>query len=242
MANATQLLTHLKPLQIIKKAVFITALASVFLNTVSIESAHAQSLGDLAKAAKGKGTALFRTVEFRSKSFKALPQWARVLKKSKAEVKLLNACANNAASCKTPQQKSWRKIIQSAKSMSRRQKLDTVNKFFNRWPYKLDSEVYGVSEYWASPNQFMRTSGDCEDYSIAKFYALKQLGFRDNEMRIVILKDSIRGIGHAVLAIYEKNDILILDSLSNLILTHTKYRHYIPQYSMNSTTRWAHIK
>ena len=126
--------------------------------------------------------------------------------------------------------------------MSRRQKLDTVNKFFNRWPYKLDHEVYGVSEYWASPNQFMRTSGDCEDYSIAKFYALKQLGFSDNEMRIVILKDSIRGIGHAVLAIYEKNDILILDSLSNLILTHTKYRHYIPQYSMNSTTRWAHIK
>ncbi|WP_120496102.1 transglutaminase-like cysteine peptidase [Kiloniella sp. EL199] len=235
-------MTEFKPLQVIKKAALIASLASVLVNTIPMDASHAQSLGDLAKAAKGKGTALFRTVEFRSKSFKALPQWARVLKKSKPEIRSFNACANNIANCKTPQQKSWRKIIHAAKNMSRRQKLDTVNKFFNRWPYKLDREVYGVSEYWASPNQFMRTSGDCEDYSIAKFYALKELGFKDNEMRIVILKDSIRGIGHAVLAIYEKNDILILDSLSNLILTHTKYRHYIPQYSMNSTTRWAHIK
>ncbi|MEH6630459.1 MAG: transglutaminase-like cysteine peptidase [Halopseudomonas aestusnigri] len=212
------------------------------MSTMPVTSAHAQSLGDLANAAKGKGTALFNTVEFRSKSFRALPQWARVLKKAKSEIRSFNACASNSANCKTAQQKSWRKIIHAAKNMSRRQKLNTVNKFFNRWPYKLDSEVYGVSEYWASPNQFMRTSGDCEDYSIAKYYALKALGFKDSEMRIVILKDRIRGIGHAVLAIYEKNDILILDSLSNLILTHTKYRHYVPQYSMNATTRWAHIK
>ena len=230
------------PVKNIRRITLATSLAAVLLSAMPITPVYAQSLGDLASAAKGRGSALFRTVEFRSKSFKALPQWSRVLKKAKSEIKYFNTCVSNPANCKTPQQKSWRKIIKAAKNMTRKQKLMTVNKFFNRWPYKLDYEVYGVTEYWATPNQFMRTSGDCEDYSIAKYYALKQLGFRDNEMRIVILKDRIRNIGHAVLAIYEKNDILILDSLSNLILSHKKYRHYIPQYSMNATTRWAHIK
>ena len=50
----------------------------------------------------------------------------------------------------------------------------------------------------------MRMSGDCEDYAIAKFFALRQLGFGAEQMRIVILWDEIRGIGHAVLAVYQK--------------------------------------
>jgi predicted transglutaminase-like cysteine proteinase len=87
----------------------------------------------------------------------------------------------------------------------------------------------------------MNRSGDCEDYSIAKYFALRKLGFAKEELRVVILLDKIRGIGHAVLALYAKDEILILDSLSNLILPHSRYKHYVPQYSMNETTRWAHI-
>ena len=87
----------------------------------------------------------------------------------------------------------------------------------------------------------MKTLGDCEDYAIAKYFALRQLGFDKEELRIVVLYDRIRNLGHAVLAVYGGNDILILDSLSNFITTHTRYRHYIPQYSMNETTRWAHV-
>ena len=87
----------------------------------------------------------------------------------------------------------------------------------------------------------MARSGDCEDFAIAKFFALRQLGFGEREMRVVILMDEIRGIGHAVLAIYESDEIVILDSLSNMILPHSRYKHYRPQYSMNETTRWAHV-
>lgn len=50
-----------------------------------------------------------------------------------------------------------------------------------------------------------------------------------------------RGIGHAVLAVYLADDILILDSLSSLIVSHSRYQHYVPQASMNETTRWAHF-
>ena len=87
----------------------------------------------------------------------------------------------------------------------------------------------------------MSRSGDCEDYAIAKYFALRALGFDRDALRIVVLKDRIRGIGHAVLAVYLADDILILDNLSDRIFSHLKYKHYVPQYSMNETARWAHV-
>lgn len=204
-------------------------------------SGRAATLLDLTNSLKTASPGIFRTIEFKSKSFKALPQWRRVLEQVKQEQKAFNACTENAANCSSEVQKSWREIILAAQGLGRMDTLNKVNRYFNRWPYKLDNEVFGVNEYWASPVEFMTRSGDCEDFSIAKYFALKELGFTQEEMRVVIVMDRIRNIGHAVLAVYEKKDILVLDSLSNVILSHSKYKHYQPQYSMNETTRWAHF-
>src|SRR3546814_3425211 len=87
----------------------------------------------------------------------------------------------------------------------------------------------------------MKRSGDCEDYAIAKFFVLRDLGYANDKLRIVILMDRIRRIGHAVLAVYALGDILILDSLTDLNFSHKKYRPSVPQYSMHETTRWAHF-
>lgn len=203
--------------------------------------AGAQTLAEVARAAQGAGGAVFGSTEVRSDSLKGLPQWLRVLAGVRAEREAFERCAAEAARCTTPVLKNWRKIIAGAGKLSRAEKLKAVNDFFNRWPYKRDQELYGRAEYWATPTEFMARSGDCEDFSIAKYFALRALGFAKDDMRIVILMDEIRGIGHAVLAVYEGADILILDSLSNLIVAHDRYRHYRPQYSMNETTRWAHI-
>ncbi len=225
---------------------FITALAALFwlvFSTAAPRPAAAQTLADLVQASRTaqEGGALFGSVELKSGSLKALPQWTRVLRALATETKAFDHCAADVALCTTPILRHWRNIITSAAKLPRKDRIKAVNDFFNRWPYKQDRELYGVSEYWATPKEFMTRSGDCEDYSIAKYFALRELGFAGDEMRIVILMDQIRGIGHAVLAIYVENDILILDSLSNLILPHTRYKHYVAQYSMNETTRWAHI-
>ena len=158
-----------------------------------------------------------------------------------ADAETFNRCAADPEYCWTPVLKNWRKIITSASKLNRAGQLKAVNDFFNRWPYKEDRELYGFSEYWATPREFMMRSGDCEDYAIAKYFALRKLGYGKDELRIVVLMDRIRGIGHAVLAVYQENGIIILDSLSDLILPHSRYKHYVPQYSMNETTRWAHV-
>ena len=203
--------------------------------------AAAQTLGDVMKSVLKPGGSLFGSTEISSQDLKALPQWARVLSKMKTERKAFRACLNSQAACSNAGLKSWREVQAAAKGKPELETLKVVNSYFNRWPYKIDRELYGVSEFWATPQEFMKRSGDCEDYSIAKFFTLRDLGFGNDKLRLVIVKDRIRNIGHAVLAVYAQNDILILDSLSDLVFSHKKYRHYIPQYSMNETTRWAHF-
>jgi predicted transglutaminase-like cysteine proteinase len=153
---------------------------------------------------------------------------------------------NEFVSCKTgacpPTAKSWRQVMRKAKNKSPMETLKTVNAFFNQWPYRLDIEAYGTSDHWASPNEFLKRSGDCEDYSIVKYFALKQIGFETAKMRIVVVKDRIRNVAHAVLAVYLNETAYILDNLSDLVLPHDRYRHYIPQYSVNGANRWAHIR
>ena len=183
---------------------------------------------------------MFGTREVPSHSFRILPQWARVLGQMRQEGPQLARCGRDVAACGETENAAWHRLIGRAKTLSASEQVAYVNSYFNRWPYKLDQELYGVSEYWASPLEFLDRSGDCEDYCIAKFFALRQLGFSNDRLRVVILLDTRRVIGHAVLALYDRGEIYVLDSLSDDILPHWHYRHYRPQYSMNETTRWSH--
>lgn len=222
----------------------VAAIASLLLSlgvAASGAPAVAQSLSDMVKSAQTGSGALFGSKEFRADSLKGLPQWQRVLRVMREQRQAFERCAASAEACATPMHKAWREMLQSAKGLDRAGRLKAVNGFFNRIPYRLDSEVYGTNEYWATPQEFMARSGDCEDFAIAKFFALRQLGFDARQLRVVILWDEIRNIGHAVLAVYRADEILILDNLSGLIVSHERYKHYIPQYSMNESSRWAHI-
>jgi predicted transglutaminase-like cysteine proteinase len=205
--------------------------------------AKAQNLADMAQAIEQskQGNVLLGSLEIRSGSLKGLQQWVRVISAMRTLGPSFNNCAADAAACTTSVLKKWRSIVVSAKALPYEERAKAVNQFFNGWPYKLDMEVWGVREYWATPKEFMSRSGDCEDYAIAKYYALRNVGYSEDEVRIVALKDTIRGIGHAVLAVYSGNDILILDNLSMIVASHTRYKHYKPQVSMNETTRWAHV-
>jgi predicted transglutaminase-like cysteine proteinase len=232
------------------------ALAAVLALPAAVS---AQTFGDVARAATQaalveRNTAIVQpltpataqpgllgSTEFRSDRLDGLPQWTRVLDTMARERPTFERCAADVIECPTPALRNWHRIIAAAAQLPPDQQIGAINTAFNRWPYKEDTEVYGLQEYWATPSEFMAHSGDCEDYAIAKYFALRQLGFSKDAMRVVILKDRIRGVGHAVLAIYRQDRILILDSLSNMILPDDRYKHYVPQYSMNETTRWAHV-
>jgi predicted transglutaminase-like cysteine proteinase len=136
---------------------------------------------------------------------------------------------------------SWPATREALKGKPLLEQLNVVNRFFNRYPYRLDVEIYGIRNYWSTPAEFMKNSGDCKDYSIIKYYALKQLGLDPDSMRIVVLTDVIRNLAHAVVAVYHEGNAYILDNLSNLVLPHTRLTHYRPQFSVNEDYRWVHM-
>lgn len=219
------------------------AVLSLGLLLFSPEPVHAQNLGEMVQAVKQAqdNNSLFGSVEIRRDSLRGLQQWQRVISAMRVAGPAFNNCARNAGACTSPMLKRWREIVTAAKAQPYENRLKSINTSFNRWPYKLDIEVYGVREYWATPKEFIINSGDCEDYSIAKYYALRNVGFSNDELRIVVLQDTIRGFGHAVMAAYVGDDILILDNTTQLVLPHSKFGHYDPKVSMNETSRWAHV-
>ncbi len=194
-----------------------------------------QPVAEATPAPKGStGIRLFKTIEFRG-PLKNLPKWDRVLGVDRKNPGLIPERALGGRNA------LWGELRSEWRGLSTMDKLRNVNSLFNQWPYRLDSEVWGVVDYWAAPVEFLRKSGDCEDYAITKYFALKQLGVPASDMRIVILLDSIRRLAHAILVVYTGGDAYVLDNLSNVVLSHQRYGHYVPQYSINEEHRWAHI-
>ncbi len=189
---------------------------------------------------------LFGSLEFIGGSLDALPQWTRVLRKIREETAMYRACDRGSGNrdigkCPFASVASWRDTVRALKGRPPREQLDALNRFLNRWVYRLDQENFNVEDYWASPLEFLERSGDCEDYAIIKYVSLKALGFPVEKLRIVVVEDMVRRLSHAVLAVYIDRDILIMDSLFDAVLSHKQVTFYKPYYSVNETTRWAHL-
>lgn len=177
---------------------------------------------------------LFGTVEFK-RPLSSLPGWLDVLKRNKKDpIFVPDKYFKKSV--------TWDSFKKNAQGKSTMDLLRYVNSFWNTWPYIEDMTNWKVQDYWAIPAEFIKKSGDCEDYAIVKYFTLKELGIPAEDMRIVVVRDTLRNLVHAVLAVYLNGDAYILDNLSNTVLTHGRIRQYSPQYSVNESGRWAHIK
>lgn len=177
---------------------------------------------------------LFGTVEFQ-RPLQSLPGWLDVLQRNSQDpIFLLQKHFNKST--------TWEALKNRLAGKPALEQMRMVNSFWNGWPYREDNVNWGRQDYWAIPAQFLKKSGDCEDYAIVKYFTLKELGFDIGKMRIVVLRDTVRNLAHAVLAVYMDNDVYILDNLSNVVMSHKRLGNYSPQYSVNEQHRWAHIK
>ena len=166
------------------------------------------------------------------------PLWIGVQKRYAEEAAAQRECEKTSAQCPLSE---WYKFLANQKGKSPREQLAAVNSYGNQKKYVLDSDNYGVNDYWATPREFLKNNGDCEDFAIFKYFSLRQLGFNPESMRIVILQDTNLRISHAVLAVYTGNDIVILDNQAEEIISHRDITHYVPIYTLNEKHWWLHI-
>lgn len=123
-----------------------------------------------------------------------------------------------------------------------REKLELVNDFMNRTPFVADLQHWGKEDYWATPVEFLSTNGgDCEDFSIAKYFALRSLGVPDEKLRITYVKEIVvYNEAHMVLAYFPAPDVepLVLDNINKSIRPASTRTDLVPVYSFNGSGLW----
>lgn len=185
---------------------------------------------------------LFGSLEFPTSRLDAIPNWVQARARLLTERTTYHACDANPSACPSQRVAAWRQRIAALRGQDRMTQLRAINQYLNHAvPYVTDQVAYGVSDYWATPLELLRRGGDCEDFAIAKFESLLELGFTNDQMRIVVLVDTLRNLPHAVLAVELNGDSYILDIMTDAVLSHDRLPQYRPQYSVNLDRRWAHV-
>jgi predicted transglutaminase-like cysteine proteinase len=137
---------------------------------------------------------------------------------------------------------SWQSLIADSRSLSEADKLRTVNDFFNsNVQFINDQALWGKEDYWATPIEMLAVgAGDCEDYSIAKYFTLKQLGVDEEKLRITYVKAIEIGQAHMVLTYFENKRAvpLVLDNLITEIKPASQRKDLVPVYSFNGAGLW----
>jgi predicted transglutaminase-like cysteine proteinase len=121
------------------------------------------------------------------------------------------------------------------------EKLEKTNNFFNQIEYVEDIVHWRQKDYWATPIEFLGTQGgDCEDYTIAKYFTLKAMGVKEEKLNLTYVKALTYNVHHMVLAYYATPGSvpLILDNYVTDIHPGTKRKDLVPIYSFNGTSLW----
>jgi predicted transglutaminase-like cysteine proteinase len=176
---------------------------------------------------------LFQTYELHSANLVAFPKWRDMLVRFEQE---LVECTPDR--CRLDE---WQQLVASLRGRNPLIQLKLINKAVNQHRYIEDWANWDLADYWETPLQFLdRSGGDCEDFAIAKYLALRAAGMPADAMRIVIVHDHARQRMHAVLAAYVRGRALILDSLYDAIVEADAIDHYEPIYSINERGWWLH--
>lgn len=136
-------------------------------------------------------------------------------------------------------QNDFIKLIKDISNKKETEKLNIINDYVNTHiRYTSDIEAWGKIDYWATPLEtFNNSSGDCEDFAIAKYFALKKLGISPTKLRLVYVQyyEPIehKSLAHMVLSYTDNNSILILDNLINEIKPSNQRTDLKPVFSFN---------
>lgn len=119
------------------------------------------------------------------------------------------------------------------------EKLEEINTFYNEVKYAADMKVYGVSDYWATPWEFLaKDMGDCEDYVIAKYFALVYLGIDSKKLFFTYVRSTQFKEAHMVLTYFAtaRSEPLVMDNNNHRVLPASKRTDLTPIYNFSGTS------
>ena len=136
--------------------------------------------------------------------------------------------------------KAWDKFVADLAKLGFKQRLERANAVLNRVPYVPATRNWGNPWRWESPAEFLARGGQCEDYAIAKYFALRGAGVPAAELRIVVVEDTVDRVTHAVLVAGAGNAAYVLDNRVGPVASADKVERYRPLYGFNEANWWVY--
>lgn len=138
-----------------------------------------------------------------------------------------------------------RQLVNDSRTLDDLGQLKRVNDFFNkRIRHGEDQTVWGQADYWATPLETIgKGQGDCEDFALAKYFTLRELGVPGQRLRLLYVKLSIgsQSQAHMVLGYYPKPEAepLILDNVIYEIRPAHSRPDLTPVFGFNAEGVWV---
>lgn len=146
--------------------------------------------------------------------------------------------------------RDWQQLLlQLRRDSNEINRIQSVNQFFNqKLKYIEDAELWRQADYWATPLESMaKGAGDCEDFALAKYFTLRELGVAPQKLRMIYVRARIGGPAspitqaHMVLAYYAEPtaEPLVLDNLISSIKPASQRGDLQPVFSFNADGIWV---
>src|ERR1700686_246506 len=179
-----------------------------------------------------KSTEPFGVFAFRLSGGGLWEKWLGVQRRLDDEMVQLALCDGDRDRCVSPAALQFLAIVDTARARDGRARLGEINRAINLAIRPMsDLAQYGEEDVWSSPLvTFAHGAGDCEDYAIAKFVALRLAGVSPDDIRIVVMRDTIRGEDHAVAAARLDGHWLTLDNRRMAMVEDADVRNYRPLF------------
>jgi predicted transglutaminase-like cysteine proteinase len=162
----------------------------------------------LAPAAEPFGLAAERVSEG-----EILHKWTTVQTEIRENKKVLARCREDTSSCPLAARR-FLAIIDEGRARGGRARIGVINREINLAIIPTsDLMQWGVADRWSAPLETFTTQhGDCEDYAIAKYVALRAAGVAPEDVKLVVVRNTDANENHAVVAVRLEGDWVILDN------------------------------
>jgi predicted transglutaminase-like cysteine proteinase len=177
----------------------------------------------------------FGLAEFRAPAGALWSKWHGVQIDIAHDLTVMAQCRSAPDHCASRAAERFNALIDKARRHNGRERLASVNAAVNNAiRYMSDLEQYGVVDLWSSPLATFTTGrGDCEDYAIAKYVALREAGVAAEDVRLLLVHDQTAREDHAVVAARQDGHWLILDNRFLLLPQDREMWNFVPVYAMD---------
>jgi predicted transglutaminase-like cysteine proteinase len=163
-----------------------------------------------------------------------LTKWNSVSADLRAENEVLAHCGDGATSCPAVAQR-FLDVVAQGRMQEGRARVGVVNRAINLAVRPTsDFAQWGVADRWSAPLATLTSGrGDCEDYAIAKYAALIAAGFAEDDVRLVIVRDTAIGEDHAIVAARLDGNWIVLDNRRLAMVADAEMQHVVPLFVLD---------